>query len=42
MQSVDLFDSQTYEREIPHEYFTWLRDHEPAHWQSPPELKKVL
>ena len=35
MQTVDLFDSGTYEREMPHEYFTWLREHEPVHWQPP-------
>ncbi len=35
MQSVDLYDSSTYEREIPHEYFNWLRQNEPFHWQPP-------
>ncbi len=35
MQTVDLFDSATYERAIPHDYFSWLRQHEPVHWQPP-------
>jgi cholest-4-en-3-one 26-monooxygenase len=35
MQTADLFDSETFEREIPHEYFSWLREHEPVHWQPP-------
>lgn len=33
MQSLDLYDSATFEREIPHSYFSWLREHEPVHWQ---------
>ncbi len=33
MQPVDLFDSETYERGVPHEYFAWLHEHEPVHWQ---------
>ncbi|MDG2333212.1 MAG: cytochrome P450 [Myxococcota bacterium] len=39
MQTVDLFDSTTFERAIPHEYFAWLREHEPAHWQPPTPLR---
>jgi len=35
MQAVDLSSSATFEREIPHEYFSWLRENEPVHWQSP-------
>lgn len=35
MQPVDLYDSATFEREIPHDYFNWLREHEPVHWQPP-------
>ncbi len=35
MQAVDLFDSATFERAIPHEYFSWLRENEPVHWQPP-------
>jgi cholest-4-en-3-one 26-monooxygenase len=38
MQAVNLYDSATYEREIPHDYFTWLREHEPVHWQPPCEI----
>ncbi len=41
MQPVDLFSSETYEREIPHEYFAWLRENEPAHWQ-PADPNRVL
>ena len=35
MQAVNLYDSATYEREIPHAYFNWLRENEPVHWQPP-------
>ncbi len=35
MQTVDLSISETFEREMPHEYFSWLREHEPVHWQAP-------
>lgn len=35
MQAVDLYDSATFERGIPHDYFGWLREHEPVHWQAP-------
>jgi cholest-4-en-3-one 26-monooxygenase len=38
MQPVSLYDSSTFEREIPHEYFTWLRANEPAHWQDPLQI----
>ena len=37
MQAVDLFDSATFEREVPHDYFAWLRENEPVHWQPPCE-----
>jgi cholest-4-en-3-one 26-monooxygenase len=39
MKPVDLYDSATFERGIPHDYFTWLRENEPVHWQSPREIK---
>lgn len=39
MQAVDLYDSATFERGIPHDYFRWLREHEPLHWQPPGEIK---
>ena len=39
MQSVDLSTSETFERRIPHEYFSWLRENEPVHWQTPPETQ---
>ena len=35
MQSVDLSSSLTFEGGIPHDYFAWLRNNEPAHWQPP-------
>ena len=38
MQAVNLYDSATFEREIPHDYFSWLREHEPVHWQTPCEI----
>jgi cholest-4-en-3-one 26-monooxygenase len=38
MNPVDLYASATFERGIPHEYFTWLRENEPVHWQPPGEL----
>ncbi|MBW2233069.1 MAG: cytochrome P450 [Deltaproteobacteria bacterium] len=42
MQAVNLYDSATFEREMPHDYFTWLREHEPVHWQPPSEIKANL
>jgi cholest-4-en-3-one 26-monooxygenase len=39
VQAVDLYDSATFERGIPHDYFRWLREHEPVHWQPPGEIK---
>ncbi len=37
MQAVDLFDSARFEREVPHDYFAWLRENEPVRWQPPCE-----
>jgi cholest-4-en-3-one 26-monooxygenase len=34
-QAVDLASSEVYERAIPHEYFGWLRENAPIHWQPP-------
>jgi len=34
MEPVDLFDAATYERGMPHDYFRWLREREPLHWQE--------
>jgi cholest-4-en-3-one 26-monooxygenase len=34
MQPVDLLDPATYERGMPHEFFGWLREHDPVHWQE--------
>ena len=31
MQAINLYDSATYERGMPHDYFTWLLEHEPVH-----------
>ena len=42
MQALDLYDSATYERGIPHDYLAWLREHEPVHWQPPREIKANL
>ena len=39
MQALDLYDSATFERGIPHEYFAWLREHEPVHWQPPRQVR---
>jgi cholest-4-en-3-one 26-monooxygenase len=39
MQVVNLYDSATFERGVPHDYFAWLREHEPVHWQPPGEIK---
>ena len=39
MQAANLYDSATFERGIPHEYFSWLREHEPVHWQPPSEIR---
>ncbi len=39
MQAANLYDSATFERGIPHEYFSWLREHEPVHWQPPCEIR---
>jgi len=33
VESVDLFDPQTFERGIPHDFFDRLREAEPVHWQ---------
>jgi cholest-4-en-3-one 26-monooxygenase len=41
MHAVDLADSATYERGIPHEYFAWLREHEPVHWQPPGPVRGI-
>jgi cholest-4-en-3-one 26-monooxygenase len=38
MQAPNLYDSATFERGIPHDYFSWLREHEPVHWQPPCEI----
>ena len=34
MQPVDLLDPATYERGMPHEFFGWLREHDPVHRQE--------
>jgi cholest-4-en-3-one 26-monooxygenase len=41
LQSVDLYDSATFENEIPHDYFSWLRENEPVHWQAPREIRPL-
>jgi cholest-4-en-3-one 26-monooxygenase len=42
MQAANLYDSATFERGIPHEYFTWLRGNAPVHWQSPKTITSNL
>lgn len=32
---VDLSDDETFRAGFPHEFFTWLRDHDPVHWHEP-------
>jgi cytochrome P450 len=32
---VDLSDDETFRLGFPHEFFGWLRDHEPVHWHEP-------
>jgi len=29
---MDLLDAAIFEEAVPHEYFRWLREHEPVHW----------
>ncbi len=41
MQPVDLSTSLTFEREMPHEYFSWLRENEPVHWQTPQPASEI-
>ncbi len=31
---VDLSDSRSYVPGVPHEYLTYLRRHDPVHWQA--------
>jgi cholest-4-en-3-one 26-monooxygenase len=42
MQAVDLYDASTFERAIPYEYFGWLRENEPVHWQAPRPLSREV
>ena len=42
MQAVSLAESVTFERAIPHDYFEWLRENEPIHWQPPRETPLAL
>jgi len=37
MQAVSLAESVTFEHAIPHDYFQWLRENQPVHWQPPRE-----
>jgi cholest-4-en-3-one 26-monooxygenase len=39
MQTANLYESATFERGMPHDYFGWLREHEPVHWQEPAEIQ---
>ncbi len=35
-EAVDLADSRTFAAGVPHDYFTFLRRHDPVHWQEEP------
>jgi cytochrome P450 len=35
--SIDLSDGSNFARGFPHEFFTWLREHDPWHWHEPTE-----
>ena len=32
---VDLSDDRSFENGFPHEFFTWLREHDPVYWHEP-------
>ena len=42
MKHLNLYDSATFQREIPHDYFSWLREHEPIHWQEPMQMQSSV
>lgn len=35
---LDLSDSRSFAQGFPHEFFTWLRAHEPLYWHPPTEI----
>ena len=35
VQPVDLSADESFRDGFPHDYFTWLRDHQPVHWHEP-------
>jgi cytochrome P450 len=35
--AVDLSDDESFRGGFPHDYFTWLRAHDPVHWHEPTE-----
>jgi len=35
MAPIDLSDDQSFAQGFPHEFFTWLREHEPVYWHEP-------
>ena len=37
MQLVDLSHGRSFAGGFPHEFFTWLRRHEPVWWHAPTE-----
>ena len=41
MQDLDLSDPQTFVAGVPHEYFRWLRENDPVHWQPECPLPEV-
>lgn len=36
--TLDLSDSRSFAQGFPHEFFTWLRAHEPLYWHPPTEI----
>ncbi len=35
---VDLSDDHTFRNGFPHDFFTWLREHDPIYWHEPTEV----
>ena len=35
MPAVDLSDDRSFASGFPHDFFTWLREHDPVHWHEP-------
>ena len=37
IDQIDLLDRDRFTQGIPHEWFTWLREHAPVHWHEEPD-----